>query len=100
MNEILDLSRIEAGRIDLEPEAVDLGELVGKCITSVAPLVKPEVGKGTTFTMRIGDESSMENGHFMRRNMQDLLYQGNSGTDPGQQVYRACGRQRLLLRAS
>jgi len=43
INEILDISRIEAGRIDLEPESVDLGQLAEECIASVAPLVKPEV---------------------------------------------------------
>ncbi len=43
INEVLDLSRVEAGRIDLNPESVDLGALVSDCIASIEPLVKPGV---------------------------------------------------------
>ena len=43
INDILDLSKIEAGGIDIRPEDVDLGQLVTDCMTSVRPLVKPGV---------------------------------------------------------
>jgi len=43
INEILDLSRIEAGRIDLKPVSVDLCQLVAECIAAVAPLAKSGV---------------------------------------------------------
>ncbi len=38
INEILDLSRIEAGRVDLSLEAVELGPLINECMSMVKPI--------------------------------------------------------------
>ena len=43
INDILDLSKVEAGRIDLKPETVDLKQLTTECIVWVESLVKAEV---------------------------------------------------------
>ena len=43
INDILDLSKIEAGRIDLKPQTVDTKQMVTECIVSVESLVKPGV---------------------------------------------------------
>ena len=80
INEILDLSRIEAGRIDLNPEPVDLGELVKECITSVAPLVKPEVA----LVQDLGDVPSINtDADRIRRVVMNLLGNAVKFTEEG-----------------
>jgi len=51
INDILDLSKIEAGRIDVKLEEVDLQQLAEECIGAVASLVKP----GVRLERQIGD---------------------------------------------
>src|SRR5690606_7797885 len=41
INELLDLSRIEAGKLKLSDAHVDLGALLKECTTLIAPLATP-----------------------------------------------------------
>jgi signal transduction histidine kinase/DNA-binding response OmpR family regulator len=40
INAVLDLSKIESGRIDVQPVSFDVADLVDTCLTTVRPLVK------------------------------------------------------------
>ncbi len=40
INEVLDLARIESGRLNLNPEEVDLPELLDECLSLVAPMAE------------------------------------------------------------
>jgi len=43
INDILDLSKIEAGRLDITPERFSLRGLVNECLGTVSPLIKQNV---------------------------------------------------------
>jgi len=80
INEILDLSRIEAGRIDLKVEPVDLGHLVGECIASVAPLVRP----GVELAQELGDvPAANTDADRIRRVVMNLLGNAVKFTEQG-----------------
>ena len=53
INEILDLSKIEAGRIELHPETIDLKEILNQMDMFFKPMVEK---KGLSFDMRIDQQ--------------------------------------------
>ena len=80
INDILDLSKIEAGRIDLKPEAVDMKHLATECIVSVESLVEP----GVQLEQQLADVSPVNtDADRIRRVVMNLLSNALKFTEKG-----------------
>jgi len=67
INDVLDLAKVEAGRLDLAPEAVDLGPLGSEVVSGLRPLADR---KRLALTSRIGSETI----HADRGRLRQILY--------------------------
>lgn len=69
INEILDLSKIEAGRIEIHPESIDLKEILGQMEMFFKPMVEK---KGLNFTLHI-DKNVPETIFVDNQRLQQIL---------------------------
>lgn len=56
INEVLDLARIESGRLDLAPEAVEVAQLAGECFALMEPLAEQ---RHITLSADVPDDSTV-----------------------------------------
>ena len=70
INDILDLSKVEAGRVEIHPEDVDLKRVVGECLAAVSPLVQ----EGVTVEQQLNDiETLHTDADRLKRALMNLL---------------------------
>ena len=80
INDVLDLSRIEAGRMDVHPEQVDLEQLIRECARSIEPLLKADV----TLELQIDGTTAMHTDpDQLRRVVMNLLGNAVKFTERG-----------------
>ena len=80
INDILDLSKVEAGRIEVRPEDVDLKRLLNECLAAAAPLVKP----GVELKQEIGEIDSLHTDpDRLSRALKNLLNNAAKYTEQG-----------------
>ncbi|HJR15156.1 MAG TPA: response regulator [Rhodanobacteraceae bacterium] len=87
INEVLDLSKIEAGKMELVPEEVDVAELIDGVRSTVEPLVRK---KGNTFSVECGALGSMHvDVTRLRQVLINLLGNAAKFTENGRVTLRA-----------
>ena len=80
INEILDLSRVEAGRIEVHPQPVDLHQLAVECAAAIEPLIQAEV----QLIQDIEAVPSLRtDGEILRKVLMNLLGNAVKFTDAG-----------------
>jgi signal transduction histidine kinase len=80
INEILVLSRIEAGRIEVKPADVDMKSLATECAASISSLVGP----GVTFHRELQDVAPIRSDEdLLRKVLMNLLGNAVKFTDKG-----------------
>lgn len=93
---ILDIAKIEAGRIDIEPFTFDAAALVNTVIASVQPLLKTEVALTSTFTEPLPPIYSDQ--HKVKQILLNLLSNAAKFTHEGTiHVQMAVRQQQLII---
>ena len=82
INDILDLSRIEAGRLEVRAERLDVKGLIAACCDTVSPLVRP----GVTLRYEVSDEvgEAHTDGARLRQIVINLLSNALKFTEEGE----------------
>jgi signal transduction histidine kinase len=97
INDILDLSKIEAGHIDVAPEPVSLQALLNDCCTTLSPLVKP----GVRLDSEVDPEANetITDPGLLRQIVTNLLSNALKFTESGEVTVRATadGEDRILV---
>ena len=88
INDILDLSKVETGRVEVHPEETDLARLVSQCLAAVAPHVAP----GVSLEQELGDIDRLHTDpDRLRRALSNLLGNAAKFTTSGR--IRVCARR-------
>jgi signal transduction histidine kinase len=86
INQLLDLSRLEAGRVKIHPEPLDVKKFILTCCEMVSPLVKP----GVYLKQEIADavEEAYTDEEGLRHVVINLLSNAIKFTDAGEVIVR------------
>jgi CheY-like chemotaxis protein/signal transduction histidine kinase len=98
INDILDLSKIEAGRVEVVRERVDVRQIVEECADTVRELIK---GREVLLSAHIGEHAAVAftDGLKLRQIVLNLLSNAAKFTESGEIVVDAEGRgEDLILR--
>jgi signal transduction histidine kinase/CheY-like chemotaxis protein len=91
INDVLDLAKIEAGRVELRPEVFDLAGCVGEAVTELRPLSDRKQLQLTTAVPPLAVHADRLR---LRQVMTNLLSNAIKFTPPGGQVFVAARRVR------
>jgi CheY-like chemotaxis protein len=94
INDILDLSKIEAGRAEVVKEVVDLPELAEECIASVREVLK---GKEVTLNAELSVKQVFSDPLKLRQVLLNLLSNAAKFTDAGEIVLTADAQGSTLV---
>jgi CheY-like chemotaxis protein/signal transduction histidine kinase len=89
INDILDLSKIEAGRADVVKEVVELGDMVDECLASVREILK---GRDVTLHAEISVKQVFSDQLKIRQILLNLLSNAAKFTDAGEIMVTAEAR--------
>ena len=89
INDLLDLSKIEAGRMDVNPTTFDVKKLIAACVSTVSPLVKEHVTLLTDVKEGVGEVNT--DNVRLRQMVTNLLSNASKFTERGEiRVSVAC----------